>query len=150
MFVWLLLPEAVVGGLLLFLSTFTMLSGIQMVGSRLLDNRRVLAVGTGLSVALAFPSLHRALTRLWPLAEQVVFSSFAAGLLTAVALTALFRLGVHRRASEVFDIGHATMDEITRFMERQGAMWGARRELVQRAQLACWQAFDLLAQGGFV
>lgn len=151
MFVWLMLPEAVIGGLLLFLSAFTMLSGIQMVGSRLLDNRRVLAVGTGLSVSLAFPALHTTLARLWPLAaEQVIFSSFAAGLLTAVGLTALFRLGVHRRASQTFDITHATMDEITRFMERQGAMWGARREVVQRAQLACWQAFDLLAQGDFV
>ncbi|GAA5233831.1 xanthine/uracil permease [Verticiella sediminum] len=151
MLVWLVLPEAVIGGLLLFLSAFTMLSGVQMVGSRLLDNRRVLAVGTGLAVALSFPALHGGLAQLWPLgAEQVVFSAFAGGLLTAVLLTALFRLGVKRRTMQTFDIAHTTMEEVTRFIERQGALWGARREVVQRAQLAAWQAFDLLAQGGFV
>src|SRR5690606_13778576 len=60
--IWLLLPKPVMGGLLLFLSTFTTLSGMQLIGSRMLDNRRVLAIGTGLICALSYPAISSGLT----------------------------------------------------------------------------------------
>ena len=150
-FVWLLLPDAVMGGLLLFLSAFTMLSGMQLIGSRLLDNRRVLAVGTGLAFALSFPALQAGLGQLWPsVTTQVLFSGFAGGMLAALVLTALFRIGMKRRAQRVFRIGDVHPEDIAAFMEHQGRLWGARRDVVQRAELTCWQAFDLLVQGGLV
>ena len=40
---WLLLPAPVTGALLLYLSAFATLSGLQLIASRMLDNRRVLA-----------------------------------------------------------------------------------------------------------
>lgn len=148
---WLLLPNAVMGGLLLFLSTFTMLSGMQLIGSRMLDNRRVLAIGAGLASALSYSAVSRGLNALSPtLVDQVIFTSFTAGILVTLVLTALLRLGVKRRTSAVFTLHDTHLEEITEYLERQGRLWGARREVVRRAELTCWQTFELLVHGGYV
>ena len=57
---WLLLPAPVMGALLLYLATFTTLSGLQLIASRMLDNRRVLAVGLGLVVGTGMSVIRRA------------------------------------------------------------------------------------------
>src|SRR5699024_11929659 len=40
---WVILPGEVLGPLFLFLSSFAVIGGTQMIGSRMLDNRRTLA-----------------------------------------------------------------------------------------------------------
>lgn len=148
---WLLLPNAVMGGLLLFLSTFTMLSGMQLIGSRMLDNRRVLAIGAGLACALSYSAVSRGLNALSPtLVDQVIFTSFTAGILVTLVLTALLRLGVKQRTMAVFGLHDTALDNITEYLERQGRLWGAQREVVRRAEQTCWQTFELLAHGGYV
>lgn len=148
---WLLLPNAVMGGLLLFLSTFTMLSGMQLIGSRMLDNRRVLAIGAGLVSALSYTAVSHGLNALSPtLVDQVIFTSFTAGILVTLVLTAVLRLGVKQRTTAVFGLHDTHLQEITDYLERQGRLWGARREVVRRAELTCWQTFELLAHGGYV
>src|SRR3546814_15624916 len=44
-----------------------------------------------------------------------------------------------------FTLAATTADDLNQFMENQGRLWGARRDAVQRAEQAAWQAFDLLA-----
>ena len=145
----LLLPNAVTGGLLLYLSTFTALSGLQLIASRMLDNRRILAIGSGLIVGMTFDRLHEVLEKLWPAGGSAAFSGMSLGLLTAAGLAAIFRIGVHRRASRSFPITDLTLDEFTAFMEQQGKLWGARPDAVRRAEHASWQALDMLL-GGFI
>src|SRR3546814_18064177 len=67
------------------------------------------------------------------------------GTLVALALTFLFRLGASRRSMQRFTLAATTADDLNQFMENQGRLWGARRDAVQRAEQAAWQAFDLLA-----
>ncbi len=143
----LLLPNAVTGGLLLYLATFTALSGLQLIGSRMLDNRRILAIGSGLILGMSFDRINPALEKLWPAAGSAVFSGMSLGLLTAAALAAIFRIGVHRRAARRFAISELTLDEFTAFMEGQGKLWGARHDAVRRAEHASWQALDMLLGG---
>ena len=145
----LLLPNAATGGLLLYLSTFTALSGLQLIASRMLDNRRILAIGSGLIVGLTFEQIHAALERFWPAGGSAAFSGTSLGLLTAAGLAAIFRIGVHRRAGRSFPVTDLTLDEFTAFMEQQGKLWGARHDAVRRAEHASWQALEMLL-GGFI
>ncbi len=143
----LLLPNAAAGGLLLYLSTFTALSGLQLIGSRMLDNRRVIAVGTGLVTGMTYDQIHPALESVWPGIHAIAFSGMSMGLLAAASLSVLFRIGVHRRAQRRFVVSEVTLDEFAAFMEQQGRLWGARRDVVGRAEHASWQAFEMLLNG---
>lgn len=145
--IWLMLPNATSGGLLLYLSTFTALSGLQLIGSRMLDNRRIIAIGTGLIVGMTFDQIHQALESLWPGVREVAFSGMSMGLLAAALLSVLFRIGVHRRATRRFVVSEVTLDEFATYMEQQGKLWGARHDAVRRAEHASWQAFEMLLNG---
>jgi xanthine/uracil permease len=145
--IWLLLPNATAGGLLLYLSTFTALSGLQLIGSRMLDNRRVLAVGTGLVTGMTYDQIHAELQAVLPWLREIAFSGMSMGLLVAALLSALFRIGVHKRATRHFAISGVTLDEFESYMEQQGRLWGARRDVVSRAEHASWQAFEMLLNG---
>jgi xanthine/uracil permease len=147
MVIWLILPNATSGGLLLYLSTFTALSGLQLIGSRMLDNRRIIAIGTGLVTGMTYDQIHEALEHLWPGLREIAFSGMSMGLLVAAFLSALFRIGVHRRAQRRFRGSELTLDEFEVFMEQQGRLWGARQDVVRRAEHASWQAFEMLLNG---
>jgi xanthine/uracil permease len=147
MVIWLVLPNATTGGLLLYLSTFTALSGLQLIGSRMLDNRRIIAIGTGLVTGMTYDQIHQALESLWPGVHTIAFSGMSMGLLVAALLSALFRIGVHRRAQRRFQISEVTLDEFELYMEQQGKLWGARQDVVRRAEHASWQAFEMLLNG---
>ena len=112
---WLLLPAPVMGALLLYLATFTTLSGLQLIASRMLDNRRVLAVGLGLVVGTGMSVIQPAIQKLWPALAYVALSGLAAGVCVTVLI-----------------------------LECQGRLWGARHEPVRRAELVGWQVIEAL------
>ena len=112
---WLLLPAPVMGALLLYLATFTTLSGLQLIASRMLDNRRVLAVGLGLVVGTGMSVIQSAIQKLWPALAYVALSGLAAGVCVTVLI-----------------------------LESQGRLWGARHEPVRRAELVGWQVIEAL------
>ncbi|MBI1621780.1 solute carrier family 23 protein [Aquamicrobium zhengzhouense] len=141
---WLILPGEVLGALFLFLSSFAVIGGMQMIGSRMLDNRRTLAIGIPLLIFLAYGDVRIGLESLLSAARYFDFSSFALSLTTAVLLQAIFRIGVGRRTREVFQVADTHFDEMRNFIEGQGKVWGARHQSVKRAELASWQALELL------
>ncbi|PWR24202.1 solute carrier family 23 protein [Zavarzinia aquatilis] len=141
---WMIVPPEVLGALFLFLSSFATVGGIQMIGSRMLDNRRTLAIGIALLVGLTYADIHDQLERLWPGAQYIAFSQFALALTIAVLLQALFRVGIQRRTRRSFAVADTHFEDMIAFIEAQGRLWGARHEVVKKAELACWQAFELL------
>ena len=141
---WLLLPAPVMGALLLYLATFTTLSGLQLIASRMLDNRRVLAVGLGLVVGTGMPVIQPALQKLWPALAYVALSGLAAGVCVTVLMSSVFRLGIRQGTRKRFVLASTTLDDITEFLESQGRLWGARHEPVRRAELVGWQVVEAL------
>lgn len=141
---WLLLPTPVMGALLLYLAAFTSLSGLQLIASRMLDNRRILAVGLGLVVGTGMPVIQSALEGLWPTLERMALTGLAAGVCTTVLLSAVFRIGMRQGTRQRFVLGDTTLDDFAQFMEGQGRLWGVRHEPVRRAEQAGWQMVEAL------
>lgn len=140
----LLLPSSAVGALLLYLATFTTLSGVQLITSRMLDNRRVLAVGMGLLVGTGIGVIHGALHALWPQLRYVALTGLAAGVCVAVLMVLLFRLGMRKGTRQSFTLAHTTLQDVTNFLEQQGRLWGTRRAPVRRAEMVGWQVVEAL------
>lgn len=148
---WSILPDEVIGAAMLFLGCFTLMAGFQIVTSSLLDNRKILAIGLGILAGTSSDRLREALgdhVNAWLI--PALASNLGVGILTALVLTLLFRLGTTTREKRQFDTTHTSISNLSDFLEQQGKSWGAAANLVQRSIFATWQAFELLTEYDFL
>lgn len=128
----LLIPGAVEGAAVFFTAGFLMRAGIVMLTQRGFDNRRAITLGSALVVGLTFEDIVQGL--MLPGDIKMVFSS---ALITAVAvailLNAVFRIGVKRKVATTWQPADGDA-ALTGWIEANARMWGARTELVSRAE----------------
>jgi xanthine permease XanP len=139
------LPGPAVGAVLIYSACFIILGGLQLLTSRMLDSRRIFAAGIalifGLSVEIV-PDVYRN----FPAVVKPVFSSSTSvATVLVVILSLLFRIGLKKERSLELRIGHDHLEEITQFMEDQGAAWGMRGEVVSRATDAAYEVVNNLS-----
>jgi xanthine permease XanP len=145
-----MLPQPVIGAVEIYAAAYLTVAGIGLIMSRAMDIRGIFTVGLSLFVAvaaIAFPELVRNV----PQAVRFLFESpvlLAGG--TALLLNLTFRLGSSRRARleldaiEPSEVRRAVID----YVGLQGASWGARPEVIQRAGNAAVEAIDSLTGAG--
>jgi xanthine permease XanP len=133
------MPEPIMGALLIYSTCFLMLGGLQVMTARMLDARRIFAVGIafvfGLSVEIA-PELYRNVPEL---VRPVFASSTALATVIAVLLNLLFRIGVAKQGRLQLTHGQDNLDAIGHFMDQHGSAWGMRQEVVSRATDAIYE-----------
>jgi NCS2 family nucleobase:cation symporter-2 len=137
-----LMPEPVMGAMLVYVACYMIIGGLQVMTSRMLDARRTFVVGLSLFFGLSaemVPGLYAGV----PLVlRPVVATSLALTTLLAVVLNAIFRLGVAKRATLELE-QDADQERIFAFMERQGAAWGARPEVIRQAATAINECYEI-------
>jgi len=136
------MPRPVAGAALVFAATFIIINGLEIMTSRLLDARRTLVIGLAVEVS---PGLLEVLP---PGARVAIGTSLVLGTLVALGLNAIFRLGVRKTATLTVQPGPVDSKVLRRFMERQGAAWGARREVIDRASFNLAQSIETIASSG--
>jgi xanthine permease XanP len=99
-------------------------------------------------LGLAVDVLPEVFAALPPAVRLFTSSSLLFGTLSALVLNLVFRMGVRRTASLVIDAGEFDPEIIERFIETQGAAWGARRDVVDRAKFNMLQSADALRSSG--
>jgi xanthine permease XanP len=144
------MPDPVMGAILIYVACYMILAGIQVITSRMLDARRIFVVGIalifGLSVDIV-PGLYRDV----PNQIQPLFSSsLAVSTVFVVVLNLLFRIGVTKRQVLELTPGVDGSQKIFEFMEIQGSIWGARREVIMRATAALNEFVESAAGLGLV
>jgi NCS2 family nucleobase:cation symporter-2 len=110
----------------------------------MLDARRTFVVGISFMLGLAvdlFPGvfLHQPA---W--IQPFVSSSLVLGTVSAIALNALFRLGVRQTETLVLDPARFDPETAEDFLDAQGAAWGARRDVVDRARFNLAQSIETI------
>jgi NCS2 family nucleobase:cation symporter-2 len=130
-----LLPTMVIGGVLLFAAIYMVVNGIELIGSRVLDRRRTMVVGTAIIVAAS----HRALPELAEatpaMLRPLTSSGLALGMSVALLLNLLFRIGI-RRCASISVLSVDRRDDIDRFLADEAGRWGLRQDVLERALLA--------------
>ncbi len=142
-----LMPRAVAGAALVFSSTFIIVNGLEIITSRLLDARKTVVIGLALVFGLSvdiFPAFFQSLP---PQAQALFGTSMVFGTITALALNALFRIGVRRRESLLVPVGAVDGDRLQDFMEMSGQRWGARRDVIERARFNLAQSVEAIIDG---
>jgi len=158
--VFVIMPGAVVGATLVFVSCLVFINGLTIITSRMLDARRTFIIGLSFMLGLAVDVLPRVFADLPPALRLFTSSSLLLGTLSALLLNVVFRIGVKRTVTLAVEPGRADPEEIEQFLRGQGAAWGARPDVVGRAVFAanqlveavtenCWKSGPLTLQASF-
>src|SRR5262249_49796827 len=75
-----------------------------------------------------------------------VSSSLVLGTLSALVLNAIFRIGVRRTQTLPVDPARLDAQAIADFMEEEGASWGARRDVIDRATFNLSQSIETIVE----
>jgi xanthine permease XanP len=131
-----IMPNPVIGALLLFTVCFMIVAGVQIITSRMMDSRKTFVVGVSVVLGLSVDMLPGAYQSVPALFVTAFGSSLSVTTLSALLLNLLFRIGIAQRAKLQIDPRADSSEQIFLFMEKQGGVWGARREVIDRAKAA--------------
>ncbi len=138
-----IMPRPVMGGALVFMVSFMLISGIQIMTSRMIDIRKTFVIGISLMFGISadiFPNLYR---NIHPWLEPFFQSSLTVTTMLAIILNLVFRIGIARREVLELEPGVDSSSKIFHFMENQGATWGARGDVIGQAKMALNEFFEM-------
>jgi NCS2 family nucleobase:cation symporter-2 len=140
-----LIPASVVGATLVFTSCAILKNGIETIAARLYDTRKTLTVGLAIMAGLAveaFPGVFRSMPAS---IHPVVASSLVFGTVVGFVLNFCFQIGQRKRVTLTVDPIHLDTEALRQFIEERGSQWGARRDVVVRAEFAVRELADTIA-----
>ncbi|WP_213958692.1 solute carrier family 23 protein [Variovorax sp. dw_954] len=143
-----LMPRAVLGAALVFSSTFIVLNGLVIMTSRLLDARKTLVIGLSIVMGLAVEIYPGFLVVLPPGLRASLGNAMVFGTLVGLGLNLLFRIGLRKTVSMTVQPGGLDPEALEDFLEMQGGVWGARRDVIVRAKFNLVQSIETLASSG--
>lgn len=128
-----MMPQPVMGAVLVYVACFMILGGFAVMTSRMLDARKTFVIGLpmvfGLSVEIA-PHLYRGVP---PALHPIFASALSLSTVLVIVLNLVFRIGIAKRRAIELIPGPGAFDAASRFLEEQGGAWGMRPEIVRRA-----------------
>lgn len=127
------MPVPVMGAVLVYSACFLVLGGLQVLTTRMLDARRILAVGIALVFGLSVEITPQLYVGVPELLRPIFASSTAFATVLVVVLNLVFRIGVKKKSSFELIPAQDNLDKITAFMDEHGSAWGMRRDVVSRA-----------------
>jgi xanthine permease XanP len=141
-----IMPPPVMAASLLFTAVFIMIGGVQIISSRVLDSRRTLVIGMGMMAFFVVSVEPTTFAGAPGWAQPLVDSPLVLATLTALSLNLAFRLGIRRKVATAIDPKAVDYQEIVNFVERNAAIWGARRDVVSRVEFAVQQAVEAIVE----
>jgi NCS2 family nucleobase:cation symporter-2 len=137
-----IMPRPVMAAALLFTAVFIIISGVQIISSRVLDARRTLVIGMGMLAFIMVSVYPGAFANAPAWSQPLVTSPLVLATLVALSLNLVFRLGIRRSVEMTIDSGNADTKAISDFIERNAGLWGARRDVIDRVEFAVQQTVE--------
>lgn len=142
-------PAPVIGGILIYTASFLIVAGMDLILSRLLNTQRTFVVGLSVVLGTSVMVLPQLVDQAPAWSLTIVESGLTVGSLTAIALNALFRIGIKQSAAIDLPDGDGAR-AATDFLEHHGKAWGARKDVVMRAGIALGESLEALIEAGVV
>jgi xanthine permease XanP len=139
-----LMPRPVMAAAMLFIAAFIMISGLQIITLRVLDGRRTLVIGMGLTTFFGATVYQTAFSGAPQWAQPVVATPLVLATLVALGLNLVFRIGIKKRVTMTIDSSAPALREVTAFIERSAGTWGARRDITNRVEFAVQQTLEAI------
>lgn len=143
-----LIPPPVIGAIMVYTSAYMMVSGMDLILSRMLSERRIFTVGLSILLGLSVILLPGIYDTQPPWLAPLFQSELAVAALAAISLNLLFRIGIAQQASLPVPMQVDVYEFARSFLERQGDLWGARRDVIERAVHAAAETLETLREHG--
>jgi xanthine/uracil permease len=143
------IPLPIVGAILVYTAGYMLVLGMSLILSRMLNSRRIFMVGLSITIGAALMLVPELGVGVPEDLKPVLMSPLMMGGFAAIGLNMLFRIGISEQA-EIELSGAYAAQEATRFLEDQGANWGARRDVITRAGAAVGEALEALQSADMV
>ncbi|MBX6743724.1 MAG: hypothetical protein IRY87_16945 [Acetobacteraceae bacterium] len=143
---FLLVPPEVAGSLLVFTSCFMITGGMTIMLSRPADTRAVYVVGISTLLALSenvFPDYFRALP---PAVQTITASPLALGLIAALLLTLVFRIGTRQVAETTWTGEERSTNAAIAFLRAQAAGWKLNRHIAETSAAEVQEILGYIAR----
>ncbi|MFO7446012.1 MAG: solute carrier family 23 protein [Ignavibacteriaceae bacterium] len=134
--VFTIMPQPVMGAMLIYVASFMILAGIQVLISRMLDSRKIFVIGISMIFGLSVDMVPGLYSGVPPAFQSIFSSSLALTTILVIILNLVFRIGITKKQTLELTPGSGNSRTIYNFMENNGSKWGARREVIQRATSA--------------
>ncbi|MGP8231266.1 MAG: uracil-xanthine permease family protein [Methylovirgula sp.] len=141
-----IMPPPVMAAALLFTAVFIMISGVQIISTRVLDPRRTLVIGAGMMAFFMVSVVPSAFAGVPHWVQPLVTSPLVIATLVALSLNLVFRLGIRRTVNLTIDPEAVVLQDVVNFIERAAGVWGARRDVVTRVEYAVQQAVEAIVE----
>ena len=143
--IFVVMPQPVMGATPLFAVCFIIFTGLQIMMSRMMDARKIFILGISLIFGLSVNALLNIYSQIQIAWLRPIFgSSLYLSTLLAIGLTFIFQLGLKKKSCHVLEPGKTTYADIKDVLEKQGALWGARQEVITRAIHALNELMELI------
>jgi NCS2 family nucleobase:cation symporter-2 len=142
--VFLLMPGPVIGGSLIYVAGFIIVGGIQTITTRMLDSRKIFVIGISFIFGLSVYLIPGAYETVPGFISPVFDSALSLATVVAIVLNLVMRLGIKKRVTTTIDLESRISDQVFLFMERQGEMWAARKEVIHQMAMALTEACELI------
>jgi NCS2 family nucleobase:cation symporter-2 len=130
---FLILPNAVVGAMLMFTASFMISGGIQIMMSRNIDDRMTYVIGFSMLLGLSkdvfqdyFKSLPHSL-------QPFTSSMMPLAVISALTLHSIFRIGSKRTAKVGYEKIEHSVEDLPQLLEKQGKKWSVDQAVIARA-----------------
>lgn len=134
--VFTVMPQPVMGAILVYVACFMILAGVQLLTSRMLDARKIFVVGISLIFGLSVRMVPGLYADVPDALSSLFSSSLSLATVLVIVLNLLFRIGIRTRVALELDPRADSAEKIFTFMQVQGATWGARKEVIDRVTYA--------------
>jgi NCS2 family nucleobase:cation symporter-2 len=131
--VFAIMPKPIMGATVIFAISFMIMAGLQIIMSRMIDARKTFIVGISLIFGLSVDLMPEAFVHLHPFIDPIFSSSLSTGTITAIILNLVFRIGIAKKVAIELAPEIGSSERIVDFMEKNGALWGAIKEVISRS-----------------
>jgi NCS2 family nucleobase:cation symporter-2 len=137
-------PKSIMGAALVFTACFVLINGLKIVMDRMLDSRRILVIGLALTLSISRNVIPDFYAQLPQPIQPFVASDLVIGVIAALVLNAIFRIGIRQRESISIMPSAQAIEQVQHFLEEQGARWSARRDVMARAIFGTAQTLEVV------
>jgi xanthine permease XanP len=147
---FLIMPQPVIGSLMVFTASFMIAGGIQIILSRSIDSRATYVVGVSLLLGLSREIFPEYFARAVPLVHQFTGSMMSIGVVSAFLINLVFRIGATRSATFEFEKSDTPIDDLERLLRTRGRAWSVPADVADRAVASTGQVMQHLADADLI
>jgi xanthine permease XanP len=119
-------PKSIMGAALVFTACFVLINGLKIVMDRMMDSRRILIVGLALTLSISRNVIPDFYAHLPQPIQPFVASDLVIGVIAALVLNTLFRIGIRQRESISIMPSAQAIEQVQHFRIRLATVWAVQ------------------------